>query len=740
MDCPSCGQGHDVAAQICDRCAEGSASAAAQEIAAGTLRDASTGFVGRQLEMDQLGKALEAAASGQGGLVMLMGEPGIGKTRTAQELSDHARLKGFQVMWGWCFEEAGAPPYWPWTQPLSLYIQGCDPAELQWRMGAGSADIAEIIPAVLEKLPGVESAQAVDPEQARFRLFESIATFLKRAAEPQPLLLVLDDLHWADKPSLLLLQFLTRQLGGTKLLILGCYRDIELSRRHPLSDTLARLAREPVFQRVHLQGLSQEDTGSFIEVVAGFRPSKSLAEGVHAQTEGNPFFVAELIRLLRAEGALASNVEAPSWSRVPQGVREVIGQRLSRLSGHCNQALSIASVIGREFEFNLLRSLNPGMTEEQLLDGIDEALGAFLIAEVPGVAERYQFSHSLVQQTLATELSTSRKVRLHARIAQALEDLYRDNVESHAAELAYHFSEAEAVLGTEKLAHYSLLAGDRALAAYAWENAAVHFQRGLDARGDQCDAQTAALLFGLGRSLQATMERHELHKVLETFRTAFDHAVKAGQNSLAINIAEHEVHSGIGYTGRVHLLEEALKLAPPGSLESGRLLMRYASYLNTEAKESEAALAALEESRDIAKTEGDGELEVSALNSLARIHYSHFLYRESLACALRAIELTEGGVGLPDAIVASLHWNAATAFQALGDLAQARRQATIALAIAEKLADRYALGRAIHIKRPASLHAGKLDGVPPGQRPGPGGRCQGRAPFASPGHSGAPGW
>jgi predicted ATPase len=201
-------------------------------------------FVGRQREMGILTTALDDALSGQGRLVMLVGEPGIGKTRTAQELAAHAEARGAQVLWGWCYEEGGAPPYWPWVQPLRSYIQQQDPEQLHSQMGPGAADIARIISEVQEKLPGLEPTPALEPEQARFRLFDSITTFLKNASQSQALMLVLDDLHWADKASLSLLQFLARQLRGSRLLVVGCYRDVELSRQHPLAETLAQLARE----------------------------------------------------------------------------------------------------------------------------------------------------------------------------------------------------------------------------------------------------------------------------------------------------------------------------------------------------------------------------------------------------------------------------------------------------------------------------------------------------------------
>ena len=281
-------------------------------------------FVGRQREMGELKACLEDALSGRGRLVTLVGEPGIGKTRTAQELATYAGLRGAQVLWGRSYEEQGVPPYWPWVQAIRSYVRDRDPEQLRSEMGAGAADIAEMVSDVRERLPDLQPAAQMEPEQARFRLFDSIAAFLKTASQRQPLVLVLDDLHWADQPSLMLLQFVARELGGARLLIIGTYRDMELSRQHPLAETLGELTRERLFQRVLLRGLTQEDVGRFIEIAAGVTPPSALVNSVYTQTEGNPLFVTEVVRLLVQEGELSAEKvqETDSWTiRIPEGVR-----------------------------------------------------------------------------------------------------------------------------------------------------------------------------------------------------------------------------------------------------------------------------------------------------------------------------------------------------------------------------------------------------------------------------------
>jgi len=412
--------------------------------ASGNLDSMAAGvFVGPHAEMDQLKAKLENALSGRGGMVTLVGEPGIGKTRTSLELETYAGLRNAQVLWGRCYEGGGAPPYWPWVQAIRSFVSSHEPQEVRSQMGSAASVIAEIVEDVKTSLPDLQKPQSLDdPESARFRLFDSIATFLKNAGQVKPLVVVRDDLQGADKPSLMLLEFVARELASSRILIIGTYRDMELN-RHPLSVTLGDLSREHLFERVLLRGLSRADVGRFIEVAAGIDPPRGLLDAAHTQTEGNPLFVTETVRLLVQEGELTAERTAhrDSWSvRIPEGVREVIGRRLDRLSERCNEVLTLASIIGRQFTLaQLSATLNYGdeeqrtpTSETQLLDVIDEALAGRAIEEVPTEVDRYQFSHALFQETLIDEISLTRRVRMHANVAQAMEKHYGDEAESHA--------------------------------------------------------------------------------------------------------------------------------------------------------------------------------------------------------------------------------------------------------------------------------------------------------------------
>ena len=602
-------------------------------------------FVGRQREMAELTSALNDALSGQGRLVMLAGEPGIGKTRTAQELGVLAEQRGAQILWGRCHEEEGAPPYWPWVQSMRAYVQQTAPEQLAEEMGLGAAAIGEIIAEIRGKLPGAETPPALEPEAARFRLFDSISTFLKNVAQRQPLMVVLDDLHWADRSSLLLLEFVAREIGISNILLVGAYRDVEVSRRHPLSQTLGALVREQLFHRVQLDGLTQQEVGELVEDSAGINLTLGAAEIIHKRTDGNPFFVGEVTRHVTLENI----TEDPGWVGViPEGVRDAIGRRLNRLSEQCNQMLTTASVVGREFEFRLLISLMNETTEDQLLAAMDEAVGAHLIEELPQSVGRYQFTHALVRETISEELSNTRRVRLHARIGEVLEELYGEDTDAHAAELSHHFAQAETVLGSEKLVHYSLMAGEQALAAYSYEEALTHFEVGLAARdislsGTEApsDGEAADLLFGLARAKSATGVGDQRVDMFATLSRAFDYYVQAGNVARAVAAAEFPIaNPSFRIPGDIDLMNRALSLVSSDSHEAGRLLSRYGGMLG--AADYEGAQQALGQALSIARREEDVPLEVQTLTYAATVSGNHLHNQESVDNGLRALELATG--------------------------------------------------------------------------------------------------
>ncbi|MCH7712907.1 MAG: AAA family ATPase, partial [Chloroflexi bacterium] len=648
--------------------------------------------MGRQPEMAGLISAVDETLAGRGRLVMLVGEPGIGKTRMAQELAALAETQGAKVLWGWCYEEEGAPPYWPWLQCIRAYVQQTEPERLRSEMGSGAADISVIVTELRNKLPGLETPPASDPEEARFRLFDSVTNFLKTASQSQPLVLVIDDLHWADKPSLLLLQFLARELsvsGFGRLLVIGCYRDVELSRQHPLSETLANLSRITGggggggFQRVLLRGLDQESTARFIEGTVGIEPAKELVEALYSHTEGNPFFMTEVIRLLsESQGLSAEPISTSDGLRIPESVREVIGQRLNRLSDECNEVLTTASAIGREFTLSQVNPLIDTLVEDRLVEVLEEALASRVIEELPNAMGSYRFTHALIRETLLDELSTTRRVRLHARIAETLEGLYLDadsDVSRHAAELAYFFVEAEPVLGHEKLVRYSNLAGERALAVYAWEAAEVHFQRALEAKQvsltgleTATDAEAAELLFGLGRALGGVLPLYRIREAITTIARAFNYYADTMDVDRALVVVSYPIMGiGIGRrSGRAQMIERAMKLMPSDYKEEGRLLSDYGLALGIQEGEDDGAQIALNRALAIARQRGDAVLEMHTLCNFARVDRHQGRPQAALDKSLSAIELASHADNL--AAEADAHHLAGNQLLEIGDPEAAR--------------------------------------------------------------------
>jgi predicted ATPase len=306
-------------------------------------------FVGREREMRDLLDGLDNACAARGRVMLLVGEPGIGKTRTADELALQARRRGAQVFIGRCYEGEGAPPYWPWVEVMRAYARATDPAALRADLGRGAGEIAQVIDELRQRLPDLPAPPVLAAEQARFRFFDCLTCDVKTAARRQPLVLILDDLHRADPPSLLLLQCIAREIADTPLLLVGTYRDIEVDRRHPLADALGELARQPVSRVVALGGLSESEVGRFMAGVGASAPPAAMVSAIHRRTEGNPFFVGELVRLLAPDGAWVQNAGAAE-SAMPRGVQEVLAARLDRLSPACRELLQVAAVSGREFD------------------------------------------------------------------------------------------------------------------------------------------------------------------------------------------------------------------------------------------------------------------------------------------------------------------------------------------------------------------------------------------------------
>lgn len=456
-------------------------------------------FVGREKELERLRRAFDEAYAGRGSMVMLVGEPGIGKTRAAQELETYARMRGATVLWGRAHESTGAPAYWPWIQVGNSYTAaGNDVTALAPDMQGKGVELVRLFPWLRDGAGTGEPELVSDPEAAQFRLFDAYATYVRAMSNRAPVFVVLDDVHWADKPSLLLLEYIARELSRMRALVVCTYRDTDLSRTHPLSEALAVLNREAGFQRIVLRGLSRQEVAGYIRAVANLTPRPGLIERIFEETEGNPFFLSEVVNLLTQEGKLTESV---SDIAVPDGVREALGRRLDRISEEANELLQVAAVAGREFPYETLTLLGE-RREDELLRLIEEALEARVIEEMeqPG---RYRFMHALMQETLLAELSTTRRVRIHGQVGEALERRWGAKADQRATRLAAHFVEAAMISPRHaaKAVHYSKLAAQQAEAQFGWDVAVMHYEHCLALVTDAHDAlgeDEAALLMSLG--------------------------------------------------------------------------------------------------------------------------------------------------------------------------------------------------------------------------------------------------
>ncbi len=476
-------------------------------------------LVGRERELRELTGVVDAALEGRGAIVLLGGEPGIGKSSLSEAVARHAQERGAAVMVGRCWESGGAPAYWPWVQALRGHVRAADPQALRVQVGTDGPELAPLLPELAAIVPEGAGTPAPDTEGARFRLFAAIAAFLHRAAAAQPLTVFLDDMHAADPASLLLLRYLADELAREPIAVVACHREAEPG--STLAEILPELARAASAHRVSLRGMAGAETAKLLELTTGNAPSPELVARVQAQTAGNPLFAIEIGRLLAADEQPQERLP------IPEGVTEVINQRLLHRSERCREVLVLASVVGREFAIEPLERVSD-LAEEELYDALEEAESARLIGEVPGASGRLRFSHVLMRDALYDDLPAARRLRLHRRVADALESLYARGPEPHAAELAHHYLQAGSGAADKALA-YATLAGDQAASQYGYEEAARHYASALEileATEAPDEERTGELLLSLGDALGRAGSEAESKEAL---RRAAQLAERAGR-------------------------------------------------------------------------------------------------------------------------------------------------------------------------------------------------------------------
>jgi tetratricopeptide (TPR) repeat protein len=583
-------------------------------VATGTSEPARP-FVGRLRELGELSAGLVESAAGRGCLFMVTGEPGIGKSRLMEEFAGLLADQGWRVLTGRCWEHGGAPAYWPWIQVVRAAgseFEECMPAPA----GTGGR------PGTSGPLPAPTSA---DPESDRFRLFDGVARFLTKVADDRRLLVVLDDLHAADEPSLLLLRFLAQTTAGERIVLLGAYREAE-QRVHELVELFAELAR--VGHLIRLRGLSHAEVGSYISRVAARAAPEAVVAKVHDVTAGNPFFVGEVVRVLLADGSLADAGQpmVDPVLRIPEEVHALIRRRVAGLEREAIANLRVAAVIGREFELGVLQRVSR-LSVRRLADALSEAVRAGILAEDTSVPGRYAFTHDLVRETLYQDMPAARRLVLHRTVGLVLQALFDDDLEPHLAELAHHFNRSAPLGDAAPAVEFSVRAGDRAAELLAYEDAARHYARALrllpmleHADGEQrCAAllRLGDVLWRAGDDKQARRSFEEAAAVASRLgaaemlaRAALGHVAGAGL------VGGAGVTGWDGETTHVHLLEQALAALPEGdSPLRAQVLARLAAALYQRADQADRPAALCEQAVGMARRLGDPQALLVALHA-----------------------------------------------------------------------------------------------------------------------------
>lgn len=449
-------------------------------------------FVGRVAAVEQLERSYEQAAGGSRRIVLLCGEPGIGKTRLATEFALRAHAEGAVVLYGRCDEQT-LLPHQPFVEALRHYVSNCAPAVLAGQVQLISGELRRVVPELAERLPELATPLSGDPEGARHRLFEAVAGLLCAAAQERALVFLLDDLHWADEATLLLLKYVARYPHEARLMVVGTYREMDVEHDHPLNGVLADLAREQLFERLAPGCLDESAVSELVLRHTSNRAPPELQRMVFEGTEGNAFFVVEVMRHLAesasagGEGDAAMALPASGRLPLPEGVKDLISRRLARLGPQTSRVLATAAVLGREFGLEMLERLC-GLGSDELVDTLERAVHARFIEECAGCIGQYAFSHALIRDVLYETLTATRRALLHRRVAAAIEQAYAADLEPHLAELAHHFGQGGSRADTDKAIMYAARAGERAVELLAYEQAVTHHRHAIELLAPALDA------------------------------------------------------------------------------------------------------------------------------------------------------------------------------------------------------------------------------------------------------------
>ena len=603
-------------------------------------------LVGRRRELTQLQGHWQAALESQGQLVMIFGEPGVGKSRLAQEFIETLSSGGAAVLRGGSYEYEATTPYLPFVEALRDWVRQQEDATLHALPASTAAELAKLAPEIDARLGPLPPNPPLPPNEERLRLFDHVGRFLQGLAAPNGLLIFLDDLHWADQGTLSLARYLLRSMRNDKVMALAAYREVELNRAHPLAAALVDWNRERLVTRLPLGRFSQEDTKGLLASLLETREiSPDFVSLVYRETEGNPFFIEEVIKALIEQEEIYRSGDR--WERreihdltVPQSIKEAVGRRLDRLDKASADALVIAAALGKQFSFTELAVIS-NIDEDLLLDGLDEAVAAQLIA--PAGDESFVFTHDKIREVLIEEQNPIRRRRLHRRIAEALENLYAGKTDENAAKLAYHFSLSG---NLEKTLRYYLVAADCARKVFAQEEALGYLDHAREAADDLGQLnQMVAIDIVIG---QVHRDHGTWLLAADAYLRALDRTTDFSERArLKALVGEAYMHPG-DQRGLPYLEAAVSELSAVD--QAGELAMAWASlgryhhYATAHVK----AIEYLNRACILAEAAGDVNVLVMAQIFLSGAYQHMTRFEESDRWALATIQLGKTH-GLPDA-------------------------------------------------------------------------------------------
>jgi tetratricopeptide (TPR) repeat protein len=614
------------AAEVAERSA---APADLERLARGRL-------VAREVELKELRQLWQACLAGEARLGMISGEPGVGKTRLAYEMVTGARLQGAVVLQGGCYEYEAATPYLPFVEALRAWVHEQNQENLKAFLGGTAADLARLAPEIDSMMGPLSQPPSLSPNEERLRLFDSLTRLCSRLAGPRGLLIFLDDLHWADQGSLQLLHYLLRHLQGEKVMVLACYREIELGRTHPLADAIVQWNKEHLMRRIPLDRLTKGETREMLQALFQDEVTSEFLAAIHAETEGNPFFIEEVVKALIDSGAVYR--KDGRWERVstealavPQSVKEAIGRRISRLSENCLDVLHAASAVGKTFGFgDLLPLFND---ENWLLDALDEARNAQLIHDMG--RESFAFTHDKIREVLYEELNPIRRRRLHQRIGEALEAAGAAQ-DDRVQDLAHHFALSGDL---DRGFRYALAAAGHAQSVFALEAASDLLLSAVECAKGLGDAERQGQ--ALGRLAEAYAMQGRYPQAVESIRLALPLLSDASE-TLELKVRLGSCYTALSDPMADAVLAEVIESIDPESqpnLLATALTMlgrshHYRSELN-------AAIGFFEQAITIARPDEDPVPLIMAYLYLAGSHQHLVQYPKSNAAARQAIALGE---------------------------------------------------------------------------------------------------